>query len=97
MHVVSLKKLRDFWQQHAASEQALRAWYREACHASWKSFSEIKAQHRSADCLPGNRVVFDIKGNHYRLIVKIHYNSGRIFIRFVGTHAEYSKINAKEI
>lgn len=97
MHVVSLKKLREFWQQHAASEQALRAWYREACKASWKSFSEIKACHRSADCLPGNRVVFDIKGNHYRLIVKIHYNSGRVFVRFVGTHAEYSKINAEEI
>jgi len=97
MHVVSLKKLREFWQQHAAAEQALRAWYREACKASWKSFSEIKTRYRSADCLPGNRVVFDIKGNHYRLIVKIHYNSGRMFIRFVGTHAEYSKINAEEI
>ena len=97
MHVVSLKKLREFWQRHAASEQALRAWYREACKASWKSFSDIKASHRSADCLPGNRVVFDIKGNHYRLIVKIHYNSGRVFVRFVGTHAEYSKINAEEI
>ena len=97
MHVVSLKKLRDFWLGHAASEQALRAWYREACQASWKSFADIKAQHRSADCLPGNRVVFDIKGNHYRLIVKIHYNTGRLFIRFVGTHAEYSKINAETI
>jgi mRNA interferase HigB len=97
MHVVSLKKLRDFWQRHAASEQTLRAWYREACEASWKSFAEIKARHRSADCLPGNRVVFDVKGNHYRIVVKIHYNAGRVFVRFVGTHAEYSKINAEEI
>ena len=64
MHVVSLKKLREFWQRHAASEPAIRTWYHEACHASWKSFTEIKEQHRSADCLPGNRVVFDIKGNH---------------------------------
>ena len=79
------------------AEQALRAWYREACKASWKSFSEIKARYRSADCLPDNRVVFDIKGDHYRLIVKIHYNSGRMFIRFVGTHAEYSKIKADKI
>lgn len=97
MHVVSLKTLRDFWQRHAASEQALRAWYREACEASWNSFAEIKARHRSADCLPGNCVVFDVKGNHYRIVVKIHYNAGRVFIRFVGTHAEYSKINAEEI
>ena len=97
MHVVSLKKLRDFWQRHAASEQALRAWYRDARNAQWKSFSEIKERYRSADCLPGNRVVFDIKGNQYRLIIKIHYNTGRMFIRFVGTHAEYSKINAETI
>jgi mRNA interferase HigB len=97
MHVLSLKKLREFWQRHAASEPALRAWYHETGNASWKSFAEIKEQHRSADCLPGNRVVFDIKGNHYRLIAKIHYNTGRLFIRFVGTHAEYDKINAETI
>jgi mRNA interferase HigB len=97
MHVVSLKKLREFWQRHGASEQALRTWYHEACHASWRSFAEIREQYRSADCLPGNRVVFDIKGNHYRLIAKIHYNSGRLFIRFVGTHAEYDKIHAEII
>lgn len=75
----------------------MRARYREGCQSSWKSFAEIKAQHRCADCLPGNRVVFDIKGNHYRLIVKNHYNTGRLFIRFVGTHAQYSKINAEII
>ena len=97
MHVVSLKKLRDFWGQHTGSEQAIRAWYREACAASWRSFADIKARYSSADCLPGNRVVFDIKGNHYRIIVKIHYNTGRVFVRFVGTHAEYSRINAGEI
>ena len=97
MHVVSLKKLREFWQRHEASEQVLRAWYHEACRASWKSFAAIKEQHRSADCLPGNRVVFNIKGNHYRLIAKIHYNTGRLFIRFVGTHTEYEKIHAETI
>ena len=97
MHVLSLKRLREFWQQHADSEQALRAWYREACQASWKSFADIKKMHRSADQITGNRVVFNIKGNHYRLIVKIHYNSGRTFIRFIGTHAEYDKINAEKI
>lgn len=97
MHVVSVKTLREFWECHADSEEALRAWFHEAKSASWKSFAEIKKRHRSADCLPGNRVVFDIKGNHYRLIARIHYNTGRLFIRFVGTHAEYSKINAETI
>lgn len=97
MHVVSLKRLREFWETHASAERALRAWHREAKAASWHSFAEIKRCHRSADCLPGNRVVFDLKGDHYRLVVRIHYNAGRIFIRFVGTHAEYDKINAETI
>ena len=97
MHGVSLKKLRDFWLAHADAKQALRAWYREACQASWKSFSEVKARFGSADCLPDNRVVFNIKGNHYRIVVKVHYNADRLFIRFVGTHSEYSKINAETV
>jgi mRNA interferase HigB len=97
MHVVSIKKLRECWQRHADSEQALRAWYSDACNAKWNSFSDIKQRYRSADCLSDNRVVFDIKGNHYRLIVQIHYDAGRVFVRFVGTHAEYSKINAETI
>lgn len=97
MHVVSVKRLRQFWEEHADSQPALRAWYREARTAAWKSFAEIKECHRSADCLPGNRVVFDIKGNRYRMVVRIHYNAGRIFVRFIGTHAEYDKINAETV
>jgi mRNA interferase HigB len=97
MHVVSIKTLREFWTTHADAEQPLKAWFREAEAASWASFDEIKARYRSADVIPGNRVVFNIKGNHYRLIVKIHYNTGRLFIRFVGTHAEYNKIDAETI
>lgn len=97
MHVVAVKRLREFWESHADSQAALRAWYREAKAASWNSFAEIKKCHRSADCLPGNRVVFDIKGNRYRMVVRIHYNSGRMFVRFIGTHAEYDRINAETV
>ena len=97
MRVISFRTLRDFWQRHAAAEQALKAWFREAEAAHWASFDEIKARYRSADVIPGNRVVFNIKGNNYRLIVKIHYNTGRVYIRFVGTHAEYNKIDAGTI
>lgn len=97
MHVVSVKRLREFWQSHADSEGPLRAWYREAKASSWRSFDDIKKRHRSADCLPRNRVVFDIKGNRYRMVVRIHYNTSRVFIRFIGTHAEYEKINAETI
>ena len=63
----------------------------------WADWDTAKARYRSADAVPGNRVVFNIKGNNYRLIVKIHYNTGRVFIRFVGTHAEYNKIDAETI
>lgn len=97
MHVVSVKILREFWISHADSQAALQTWYQEAKAASWKSFDDIKKRYRSADCLPGNRVVFNIKGNHYRLVVHIHYNTSRIFVRFVGTHKEYDKIKAETI
>lgn len=94
MCVISRKTLKEFWEKHADSEQPLRAWFHETKHANWKSFSDIKARHRSADLLPGNRVVFNIKGNTYRLIVRIHFNTGIAFIRFIGTHAAYDKIDA---
>lgn len=97
MRVIARKILRDFWKQHTDSEQQLKAWFHEAEAAEWNSFEDIKARYRSADALPGNRVVFNIKGNTYRLIVKVHYNRGTVFIRFIGTHAEYDRIDAKNI
>lgn len=97
MHVISIKALKTCWEKHADAEAPLKAWYHEAKNANWRSFNDIKALYRSADVLPGNRVVFDIKGNTYRLIVRINYASGTIFIRFVGTHAEYRKVNAETI
>ena len=97
MHVVAVKTLREFWEAHADSQAPLRAWYREAKAASWKSFEDIRRRYRSADCLPGNRVVFNIKGNSYRLVVRIHYNTGRVYIRFIGAHGDYDRINAETI
>ena len=97
MRIIKQKTLKDFWEKHTNSEQALKAWYYEASHASWSSFADIKAKFHSADVLPGNRVVFNIKGNSYRLVVQIHYNTKVVYIRFVGTHAEYDKINAETI
>jgi mRNA interferase HigB len=97
MRIISRGTLRDFWAAHADSEQALRAWFHEASEAAWLTPAAIKHAYPSADILPNNRIVFNIKGNHYRLIVKIHYNTGIVFIRFIGTHAEYDKINATTI
>lgn len=94
MRVIARKTLKDFWTRHADAEQPLKAWFHETRIARWKSFTDIKARYRSADALPGNRVVFNIKGNTYRLIVRIHYNTGFVFIRFIGTHAEYDRIDA---
>jgi mRNA interferase HigB len=97
MRVISRKTLRDFWKKHADAEQPLKAWFHEAKAAHWKSYIDIKVRYRSADALPGNRVVFNIRGNTYRLIVRIHYNTAIVFIRFLGTHAEYDKIDASTI
>jgi len=94
MRILARKMIQTFWINHSQSEKPLRAWYHEARIARWKSFDEIKKQYPSADVLAGNRVVFDIKGNSFRLVVRIHYNTGIVFIRFIGAHAAYDKLNA---
>jgi len=97
VRVISRKRLKDFWEKHADAEQPLKAWFHETKTAHWKSFSDIKARYRSADVLPGNRVVFNLKGNTYRLVVQLHYNTRIVFVRFVGTHTDYDKIDATTI
>jgi len=97
MHIISRQKLAQFWTVHSDAEDALKAWFKEADHAQWTTPVQITARYPTADLLPGNRIVFNIKGQHYRLVVKIHYNTGAIYIRFVGTHEEYNKINAETI
>ena len=97
MRIIAKKILREFWETHPDSEQQLKAWYQETANAEWTTPNDIKIEYPSASFLPGNRVVFNIKGNHYRLIVKINYDYQMIWIRFIGTHAEYDKINAKTI
>lgn len=97
MRIIKRKTLSDFWVKHTDVKQALLAWHAEAQNASWKSSDEIVKSYPYADPIGDNRVVFNIKGNSYRLVVKIHYNTGVIFIRFIGTHAEYDKINAETI
>ncbi|MEX2044933.1 MAG: type II toxin-antitoxin system HigB family toxin [Opitutus sp.] len=97
MRVIARKTLKDFWERHADAEQALKAWFHEAKSARWKSFTDIKARYRSADTLPGNRVVFNVKGHSYRLVSAIHFNTGIVYIRFIGTHAEYDRIDATTI
>ena len=97
MHIIALKALREFWETHPQAETPLRAWYAEASRADWKTPADIKAAHRNASFLPNNRVVFNIKGNDFRLVVAVRYTSTMMFIRFVGTHAEYDRIDAETI
>ena len=97
VRVIAKGTLRDFWIIHKDCEEQLKSWYDEADRSSWISPNEIKLDYPSASILQGNRVVFNIKGNSYRLIVKINYKVGIIWIRFIGTHGEYDKINAETI
>ena len=97
MRVIAKRTLREYWEQNPDSEVQLVSWYREASKADWQSPNEIKAQFASASILKNSRVVFNIAGNKYRLIVEINYKRGWLFIRFVGTHKEYDKIDANTI
>lgn len=97
MHVIKKKTLQDFWQMHAAAELPLRAWLKDAERAQWRTMHDIKAYARSADAVRDNRVVFNIGGNKFRLVVLCLLSKGRLYIRFVGTHAEYDRIDAGRI
>lgn len=97
MRVIKKRTLVDFWEEYPDSESQLRAWYSEAKSAVWNNSADVKALYRSASILKKGRVVFNICGNKYRLVVKINYRVHIIYIRFIGTHTEYDKINAEEV
>jgi mRNA interferase HigB len=96
-NIISKKVLREFWANHPDSVGALQAWHAEVKAAEWKSPADVKAQFGSASILKDSRVVFNICGNKYRLIVKINYDHEVIRIRFVGTHKEYDAIDAETV
>jgi mRNA interferase HigB len=99
MRIITRRKLINFWEEpvYKDAEQPLKAWIAEAKDAVWKNSAEVKQRFRSASILHDNRVVFNIAGNKYRIVVKIHYNTGIAYIRFVGTHKQYDKIDAEKI
>jgi mRNA interferase HigB len=97
MHIVAVKFLRAFWENNPDSEQPLKSWVDEAKKASWLQPTQIKEQYRSASILKNKRVVFNIKGNDYRLVVSIAYHYQAVCVRFVGTHKEYDAIDAETV
>jgi mRNA interferase HigB len=99
MRVIAISTLRRFWDdpQHANAEQPLKAWYAEACQARWDQPAAIKAQYRSASFVGNNRVVFNIAGNKYRLVVAFAYKIQVAYVKFIGTHAAYDEIDAATV
>ncbi len=97
MRVISKKILREFWERHSDCQHQLKSWYQETSKAEWKSPNEIKLEYPNASFLADNRVVFNIKGNNYRIIVKINFEYQMVWIRFIGKHSEYDKIDATKI
>jgi len=97
MRIIAKRTLRDFWERRPDAEEPLLAWYREVEKEDWDQPSQIKEKYRSASFVKGNRVVFNIKGNDYRLVVRINYPYRVVYVRFVGTHADYDAIDVEEV
>ena len=97
MRIISKKTLREFWGVHTDAEQPLKAWHSKVKSAEWKTSNDIKNDYRNANFVAHNRVIFNIKGNTYRLVAEINYNFGIIYIRFIDSHENYDKIDTKTI
>jgi len=95
--VIAVSTLKSFWERHPDAEQPLKAWYDEARHASWTSPQDIRNRYASASFVGKNRVIFNIKGNDYRLIVAVAYRFQAAYVKFVGTHAEYDRVDAATV
>ena len=98
MNVVALRTLKEFWGKHPQAEGPLREWYAIASRATWITPQDVKHQFGAkVDFVANNRAIFDIGGNKYRLITFIAYKFGHMYVKFVGTHAEYDKIDAETV
>lgn len=99
MRIIAIRTLREFWEkpENTDAEISLRAWYYEVKNAEWKNANELKVQYKNASIVGDGRVVFNIKGNTYRLVVMIDFEFKVVFIRFIGTHRQYDKIDVKTI
>lgn len=97
MHVIAGKTLRQFWERYPDSQEALREWHRRAEAANWSSPQQVKIDFPGASIIGNDRVVFNVKGNNYRLVAHIRYRYSRVYVRFIGTHTQYDRINSMEI
>jgi len=97
VRIIAKRTLREYWETHEDAKDSLESWYTVALAADWENPQELKSQIGTASILKGSRVVFNIKGNDYRLVVKINFAYRVVYIRFIGTHEEYDNINVEEV
>lgn len=97
MRIVAISYLRTFWERYPEAEQPLKSWVDEVKKADWSQPAEIKDHYRNASILKNRRVVFNIKGNDYRLVVSVAYRFRAVYVKFIGTHAEYDAIDAETV
>ena len=99
MRIIARRTIRQFWEKrpYRDAEQPLKAWFREVERADWATPAEVKAAFRSASIVGNNRVVLNVAGNKYRLVVRINYPYRVCYIRFIGTHAQYDEIDVEEV
>jgi mRNA interferase HigB len=97
MRIIARKTLKQFWKRHADSEQPLKAWFAEVSQVEWKSMATIKERFPHASIVNGERVAFNIGGNKYRLVVKVWLAGQAVWIKFIGTHRQYEKIDVSTL
>jgi mRNA interferase HigB len=97
VRIFSKSTLRGYWETHPDSEQYLKTWYDTSLNSEWKTSNDVKNTYANASILKDSRIVFNIKGNSYRLVAKFNFEKHWIFIRFIGSHSEYDKIDANKI
>ena len=97
MRIIARRTLREFWKLHPRAEQPLKAWFAETSKAAWDRPQTIKAHYRQASFLADNRVVFNIGGNKFRLVAHVNYEFGLVYIKFVGTHDDYDRIDPEKV
>ncbi len=94
MRVIAISTLKECWTRHPDSEQALKEWYIKTERAQWESFNDMRKDSNSVDYVKNQRYVFNIKGNNYRLVAAVKFTPKLVYIRFIGTHQEYERIEA---
>ena len=97
MRIIAINTLREYWMTHPDTQQPLSEWYVKVSRAHWKSFNDMRLDFNSVDYVGNQHYVFNIKGNNYRLIVAVKFTPELVYIRFVGTHQEYERIDVSNI